>query len=118
MPQTPGDWRYSAASGQTRASYGRGDTVFAITCDLSSRSITLARAGSGASAMRIRTESTERTLNATLRETSVAATLTARDPLLDAMAFSKGRFAVEVTGMTPLYLPSWVEVSRVLEDCR
>ena len=118
MPRTPGDWRYSAGSGQTRASYGAGETVFAITCDLSSRAITLARAGSGPSAMRIRTESSERTLSATSCETSVAATLTARDPLLDAMAFSKGRFAVETTGLAPLYLPSWVEVSRVLEDCR
>ena len=47
-----------------------------------------------------------------------AAGLPARDPLLDAMAFSKGRFAVEVAGLPTLYLPSWIEVSRVIEDCR
>ena len=44
--------------------------------------------------------------------------LTARDPLLDAMAFSRGRFAVEAAGMATLYVPSWPEVSRVIEDCR
>jgi hypothetical protein len=34
------------------------------------------------------------------------------------MALSKGRFAVEVDGEAPLYLPSYAEVSRVIEDCR
>jgi hypothetical protein len=45
-------------------------------------------------------------------------TIPARDPLLDAMAFSKGRFAVEVTGGAPLYVPAYPEVTRVIEDCR
>lgn len=124
MPQTPGDWRYSAGSGQTRASYGSNygaaQAIFAVTCDLGSRAITLARAGSATApvGMRIRTETTERVLSASPHDASVSAALPPRDALLDAMAFSKGRFAVEVTGMTPLYLPSWIEVSRVLEDCR
>lgn len=48
----------------------------------------------------------------------VAVTLPARDPLLDAMAFSRGRFAVEAAGTAALYIPSWTEVSRVIEDCR
>ena len=38
--------------------------------------------------------------------------------LLDAMAFSSGRFAVDLPGRSVLYLPSWPEVSRVIEDCR
>lgn len=40
------------------------------------------------------------------------------DPILDALAFSRGRFAIEVTGQPTLYLPSWPELSRVVEDCR
>ena len=48
----------------------------------------------------------------------VALTLAARDSVLDAMAFSRGRFAVETAGLPTLYLPSWPEVSRVIEDCR
>jgi hypothetical protein len=44
--------------------------------------------------------------------------LTARDPLLDAMAFSRGRFALEAAGLETLYLPAWPELSRVIEDCR
>jgi hypothetical protein len=34
------------------------------------------------------------------------------------MAFSKGRFAIEAGSAPPLYLPSWPEVTRVVEDCR
>jgi hypothetical protein len=68
--------------------------------------------------MRILTETTERTLSVAPREGASAAQLGARDPLLDAMAFSKGRFAVEVTGLPMLYLPAWPEVTRVIEDCR
>mgnify|MGYP001804227527 CR=1 FL=1 len=48
----------------------------------------------------------------------LAADLQPDDPLLDAMASTKGRFKVEVEGQEPLYLPAWVEVSRVIEDCR
>jgi hypothetical protein len=42
----------------------------------------------------------------------------AQDPLLDAMAFSKGRFAVESAGLATLYVPPYPEVTRVIEDCR
>lgn len=120
--QTPGDWRYIAGSGQTSAVFGtRGETIFSLTCDRTARSVTLARAGAATSSigMRIRTETAERVIDAAPRGNgTVAATLPARDPLLDAMAFSKGRVAVEATGLAPLYLPSWIEVSRILEDCR
>ena len=68
-----------------------------------------------------RTETTDRTLAATpaARELqSLTATLAANDPLLDAMAVTRGRFAVETPGLSTLYLPPWAEVSRVIEDCR
>jgi hypothetical protein len=48
----------------------------------------------------------------------VTVTLPARAPVLDAMAYSRGRFVVEVAGLTPSYLPAWPEVARVVEDCR
>ena len=41
-----------------------------------------------------------------------------RDPVLDAMAYSRGRFVIEVAGLPTLYLPAWPEVARVIEDCR
>jgi hypothetical protein len=48
----------------------------------------------------------------------LAVSLVTRDPLLDAIAFSRGRFMVEVPGTATLYLPAWPEVARVVEDCR
>jgi hypothetical protein len=44
--------------------------------------------------------------------------LSVRDPLLDAMAFSRGRFTLEMAGAQTLVLPAWSEIGRVIEDCR
>lgn len=124
-PQTPGDWFYRRGGGTTRALFGDAgaEARFALTCDPARRSITLARAGDapGARQIVIRTEFADRGLPAapgTSAAPSIEARVAAGDPLLDAMAFSKGRFAVEVAGLEPLYLPSWPEVTRVIEDCR
>ena len=124
-PQTPGDWFYRSGGGTTRALFGDAgsDARFAITCDRSQHSITLARAGTAAARlqMNIRTETSDRALPAapsTNAIPSVDARVGATDSILDAMAFSKGRFAVEVAGLDTLYLPSWPEVTRVIEDCR
>jgi hypothetical protein len=69
----------------------------------------------------VRTEFMERGIAAQPAESDPAwifARVPARDALLDAMAFSKGRFAVEVAGLQALYVPSYPEVTRVIEDCR
>ncbi len=44
--------------------------------------------------------------------------LAVSDSLLDAMAFSRGRFMVEMGGAPTLVLPAWAEIGRVIEDCR
>jgi hypothetical protein len=49
---------------------------------------------------------------------AVAAQFTARDPFLDKIAFSRGRFIVAVSGTARLAIPSWPEFARVVEDCR
>ena len=94
-----------------------------MRCNLPERTVTLWRAGSGNGQvpMTVLTETVIRPLTGTVQAgptPGIAVTLNARDPLLDAMAFSRGRFAVETAGLAPLYIPSWPEVSRVLEDCR
>lgn len=121
--QTPGNWSYGAASGGTMAQYSSGNSpVFALMCNATSRQISLTRLGSAASTgqMNIRTETSERALPVQRGATAnaLSATLQPRDPLLDAMALTKGRFAVETAGSAPLYLPAWAEVTRVIEDCR
>ena len=66
----------------------------------------------------LRSESASRSLSPTGSGSSIGASLQAQDPLLDAMAFSKGRFAIENAGLPTLYVPSYPEVTRVIEDCR
>lgn len=124
-PATPGDWYFRTTASGSQAVYGptNSEAIFALTCNLPERTITMTRAGSAAGevTMRIRTETRERTLAAQTASTglsTIAATLPATDPLLAAMAFSKGRFAVETSGLATLYIPSWPEVTRVIEDCR
>ncbi len=124
-PQTAGDWRHAPqGAGKSFAVFGArgGAGLFALECDRNAGSIALVRAGSAGRAvpMQIRTETADRIVQAqpVPGVARLSATLNARDPLLDAMAFSKGRFAVEVAGQQPLYLPAWAEVSRVIEDCR
>ena len=124
-PQTPGDWTYRPEQGGGVATFAeaRSEPRFVIRCDRSQGVIHLDRTGNTSSGapMLLRTETADRTLRAQAGTSSlprVSAAVTARDPLLDAMAFSKGRFAVAVEGLPTLYLPAWPEVTRVIEDCR
>ncbi len=121
-PPTPGDWTYRPGSGQTQAVYGpaHAQPYLVLTCNTASRQITLSRSGSAAGPvpMRILSETRNATLTAQPTGSGVPATIPAGDRLLDAMAFSKGRFAVETQGLSTLYIPAWPEVTRVIEDCR
>lgn len=40
------------------------------------------------------------------------------DYMMDRIAFSRGRFAVETSGLLSLAIPIWPEFTRVVEDCR
>ncbi|NVD44256.1 hypothetical protein [Qipengyuania atrilutea] len=118
-PQTPGDWTYRSESGSSLASFDPANVT--LRCDRTNGQISLMRSveNGSSTAMTIRTETADRTLQAQqMRGPQIVATLQARDPLLDAMALSKGRFAIETPGETTLYLPAWAEVTRVIEDCR
>ena len=52
------------------------------------------------------------------RPARLTAEFGAFDPLLDAIAFSRGRVAFSVGSAPALVVPSWSELSRVIEDCR
>ncbi len=125
-PQTPGDWRYLVEPDETLAVFGTPSAPqLVIGCNLGTRKVAIVRATSapqqGDAAMRISTETASRPLIAKAASGApprVMATLDARDPLLDAMAITRGRFAVEVEGEPGLYVPAWAEVTRVIEDCR
>jgi hypothetical protein len=116
-PATPGDWTYAASI----ASFGDPGVQPRLTlaCRRDIGVIEITRAGAGAvPQLNILTEFQQRALAGAQGTTGIAAQISATDPLLDAMAFSKGRFAVEVGGLPTLYIPSWSEVTRVIEDCR
>jgi len=128
-PQTPGTWKYFPESSETLAIFGEGNTFdnvrFIVRCEKKSRKIGLGRVVSTATeltrVMSVTTETTQRQLQAELVEARppiFAAELDPGDPLFDAMAITKGRFAIGVEGERTLYLPAWAEVTRVIEDCR
>jgi hypothetical protein len=115
-PLTPGDWTYAGG-------LARFAEHLIMRCDRAAGVVEIGRAGSSPAPAQIivRAELMERGVTAQPAESDPAwifARVPARDPLLDAMAFSKGRFAVEVPGSPTLYVPSYPEVTRVIEDCR
>ncbi len=125
-PQTPGTWSWAISAGRSSAIYGLGGTsapVAMLACERSTGQILLGRAGSASSATAMQLATTTGTtplVSDPARSPAgwIVAALPARSPALDAAAFSRGRFMLETAGLAALYLPSWPELSRVIEDCR
>lgn len=124
-PITPGAWRWGLVGGASSARFaaGTGGALLEFRCDRPSGTVLLIRPGAGgeATATTVTTTSTARRVTAQPLPgpgPQLAIPIPARDPLLDAIVFSRGRFAVESQGLAPLYLPSRPEVARVIEDCR
>jgi hypothetical protein len=124
-PITPGTWTWSLYGGASSARYGESGraTLIEFRCDRASRSVLMIRPGTGADPTAASVTTTHGSQPLTARPAGgptpmLVVTIPVRDPLLDAIAFSRGRFAVETQGMAPLYLPAWPEVARVVEDCR
>ncbi len=129
LPQTPGSWTYSADNTGSAVRFGQPGAApqLVIRCDRTRPAIIMQRAGFGTGAVpaTITTSSTLRRLTATPTASAaqnaavtVEITFAVRDPLLDAIAFSRGRFMLEMGGAQTLVLPVWSEVGRVIEDCR
>lgn len=120
-PVTPGDWRYRRAGSESFAEFSSpsGAMLAQFNCT-SDREMVLAAASNSlsASSLTVRTETVDRTIAADAREGWLETRLPVRDSLLDAMAFSRGRFALEIPGAGALYLPAYPEITRVVEDCR
>jgi hypothetical protein len=126
-PATPGDWTYRAEGAGSAALFGATSAaaMLSIRCDTASHRISVARSGTGSGPMTIRTSygavswpasSTASTTAGATAQT--IATRAANDSVLDQIAYSRGRFSVEVQGLPPMILPAWAEVARVVEDCR
>ncbi|WP_379549994.1 hypothetical protein [Qipengyuania sp. DGS5-3] len=124
--QTAGDWEYERERSESFAifSTSREAPAAIIRCDLGTRMVGIGQFTAGTTPqiqMKIQAETNDRMLIASTRASSqplYAAELSAQDPLLDAIALTRGRFAIAVSGKPVLYLPAWGEVTRVIEDCR
>ena len=123
--RTVGSWIYEPVNGGTIARYVEtsGSPLFSIGCMTNSRRVVLIRhevGDPGPTLLTIYTETATRTLRAkpAIEGTDVSHAAAANDPLLDAIALTRGRFAVETPENPTLYLPAWAEVTRVIEDCR
>jgi hypothetical protein len=115
-PLSPGDWTYERR-GDPRAAFGAPDPVFVVGCT-AARQVSLARVdGAGGQTLAIRTTFGERSFPVAQPSATIVV-LAASDPLLDEMAFSRGRFLVRTGGQPDLILPTWPELARVVEDCR
>lgn len=122
-PATPGEWRYRTEPGGSAALFGAatGSALLTIRCDRASRRIHLIRAGVGRGPMILRTSYGAvnwPTAPAAGTSPETVATRSASDAALDQLAYSRGRFAIEIAGLAPLILPAWAEPARVIEDCR
>lgn len=120
-PLTPGNWSYRGDAQGSVASFGMsgGPAELTLRCDRARSRIVLTRNGlASAPALTVRTTSIVRTLPVSPATTGAAADLAARDALIDAMGYSRGRFVVQGGGVPTLVVPAWAEILRVAEDCR
>jgi hypothetical protein len=108
LPLAPGQWSYVASATGGEARFG---SQLSLLCDKPTRTVTISRPGVPVSALTIVTDVQSRALAPNGR-------MSAYDPLLDAMAFSRGRFLVSGGSAAVLAIPSWPEAARAIEDCR
>jgi hypothetical protein len=123
----PGLWTYQAVPGGSVARFidSTGTARFSLECSKATRRVTIARTSAvAAPTMFLWASDASRTLAMRFEPNAmrVSADLAARDPLLDAIAFSRGRIAVTLGGPGvsngALVMPAWPEAARTIEDCR
>ena len=130
VPLPAGDWSWAPRAGGSEARYGKSGTppIAIMACDRAAGTVRIAvptmdaqQTGATRSAT-ITTSTSTNTFVATPQGTdalqTLAITLPTSNRMLDAMAYSRGRFRIEINGLAPVVLPSWSEVGRVVEDCR
>ena len=108
LPLAPGQWSYFPTATGSVAAYG---SAISLRCDRTTRTVTITRPGEAPAALTIATSSVTRAL-------PVGGRLLANDPLLDAIAFSRGRFLVSGGSGPVVAIPTWPEAARSIEDCR
>ena len=118
-----GTWSYRAIEGGSESDFidAAATVRLKIGCNRAARTVSITRTGVGAAAptLTVWTSSLSRSVPARFLSTKeLVADMAATDPLLDAMAFSRGRLATAAQGAPMVAVPAWPEIDRVIEDCR
>ena len=103
-----GQWSYVPTATGSESRFGGS---LSIRCDRVARVVVVQRIGAAPAALTIATSAVTQTL-------PVSGQVAASDRLLDAIAFSRGRFLVAGGAGPVLAVPSWPEAARSIEDCR
>jgi hypothetical protein len=118
-----GNWSYTRTTAGSSARFGAapGSVALAFDCAPGDGSVTVRvlrlNPSAPATTATLRASTTAKAVAVSAGGAFGAARLAARDPLLDALAFSRGRFGVAIDGRERWY-PAWPEIARVVEDCR
>lgn len=125
-PLAEGNWVYRNDERGSIALFGapNAEAVFMIRCDQGRNQLFLSREGTVANSgaqMTLRASSglqsyPVRNSGGALNYAAIALPITGY--MMDRIAFSRGRFAVQTTGLASLAIPIWPEFTRVVEDCR
>lgn len=123
VPPLAGVWSYRAFPGGSEAAFMDASATrrTIVRCNRAVRTVSIARTGvpEAAPTLSIWTTSLSRSLPSRFLPTrELVADVAATDPLLDAIAFSRGRFATGAAGAPLLAIPVSPEVERVIEECR
>lgn len=124
-PISVGEWVYRQDSRGSLALFGARNTDALVTlrCDQSQKKIFLSQAGTARTGgqMVLRASSGLQTYPAQITGGTPpysAVTIAPDDIMLDRIAFSRGRFAIESSGLSSIAVPVQPEFARVVEDCR
>jgi hypothetical protein len=118
-----GSWTYAQATDGSEAVFANASSApqLWVHCTRATRRISIAKPASGAAPfLNVWTSSLTRSVASSFNPATGRLTidLAAFDPLLDAIASSRGRVAFGIAGQPALVVPPWAEAARVIEDCR
>ena len=119
---TAGSWSYRAIAGGSESNFidSAGHVRLTVRCNRVSRIVSISRTeiATPAPALAVTTTYGLRNLTASFAQGTLTAAIAANDPLLDDIAFTRGKWAIAKAGEGALVVPSWADPTRVFEDCR
>ena len=118
-----GDWTYAATSDGSEAQFttATGYSQLWVRCTRATRRVSIARLATAAAPyVDVWTSSATRNVASAFNPANGRLTIEFEnyDPLLDAIATSRGRVGFAIGSDAALVVPAWPDVARVIEDCR